>query len=147
LLAGPLANAAADGKSAPLDATPAKAGTDAYGDPLPPGAVGRLGSVRFRHGATISYLAYSADGKKLASFGHDEFFRVWEASTGKKLWEVDSPYERWQAPAFFPNGKAVALVQEEGRVIRVLAVSTGKELWSKGLPKPDKGDTSNGDSD
>ncbi len=59
---------------------------DALGDSLPPGAVMRLGSTRWRHGDVIQTVCYSQDGKRIASasFG-DGSIRIWDAETGKML--------------------------------------------------------------
>jgi WD40 repeat protein len=62
----------------------AAAGRDLYGDPLPEGAVARLGSVRFRSpDGSVSGLHFSADGKTLHTVGGDATLRVWETSTGR----------------------------------------------------------------
>src|SRR6516165_1444920 len=67
----------------------AAAGQDRYGDPLPEGAVARLGSVRFRSpDGEVSGLHFSADGKTLLTVGRDANLRPWETSTGRLLREV-----------------------------------------------------------
>ena len=60
---------------------------DLYGDPLPPGAIARLGTTRLRHtrGWRLLDAAYSPDGKMLASFGGDNRLRLWDTSNGKEL--------------------------------------------------------------
>jgi WD40 repeat protein len=56
--------------------------TDLYGDPLPPGAVARLGTIRLRH-ADGRAVTFSEDGKRLISCGIGGEVRVWDVATGK----------------------------------------------------------------
>jgi RNA polymerase sigma factor (sigma-70 family) len=56
---------------------------DLYGDPLPDGAIARLGTVRFRH-PDIQSIAYSPDGKTIAA-GNFGSIMLWEAETGKPI--------------------------------------------------------------
>jgi WD40 repeat protein len=70
---------------------------DAHGDPLPDGAIARLGCVRLRHGAEVYLLSFTPDGKALASLGADQTFRLWDAATGKEL----RRFERKGQPLYF----------------------------------------------
>src|SRR5207249_5699837 len=58
---------------------------DALGDPLPAGAVRRLGTKRFRHSQAISSLAFSPNGKILAAGSVYGGVRLWDAASGKEL--------------------------------------------------------------
>src|SRR5262249_25499769 len=57
---------------------------DTHGDPLPPGTIARLGTVRWRHGDGTRFLSFLPDGKTLLSVGHDATVRQWEVATGKE---------------------------------------------------------------
>src|SRR5438309_1703663 len=69
---------------------PAEAGevvrADLYGDPLPEGAVSRIGTVRFCHGNSICAVAHSPDGRTIAAGDDSGTIRMWDAKTGKELW-------------------------------------------------------------
>jgi RNA polymerase sigma factor (sigma-70 family) len=57
---------------------------DAHGDPLPEGAIARLGTVRFNHGDGLNALFFSVDGKTIFSEGNGTI-RVWNAVNGKEI--------------------------------------------------------------
>jgi RNA polymerase sigma factor (sigma-70 family) len=79
--------AATEGRPAAGKDRPARA--DFFGDPLPAGALTRLGTVRLRHNHPAQRLptACSADGRMLASGGYHEI-RLWDLATGKLLREI-----------------------------------------------------------
>lgn len=58
--------------------------SDLHGDPLPAGAVSRLGTIRLRHGGRVDDLHYSREGGLLTSRS-GKWFYVWEAGTGRLL--------------------------------------------------------------
>ncbi|MBI3824350.1 MAG: WD40 repeat domain-containing protein [Planctomycetes bacterium] len=92
---------------------PGKRATDSFGDPLPPGAAARLGTVRFRHGNGVSLIAFSADGKKIAIGGGDAVdnaIRMIETSTGKEIRTFElRPEERLWNIALSPDGNTLVI--------------------------------------
>src|SRR5262245_26195853 len=85
--------------------------TDAHGDPLPPGAGARLGTVRFRHPGNRA-VAFSPDVKTLASVSEQRpcALRFWDPATGKLLGEIRAGDATFRACAFTPGGKQVVAV-------------------------------------
>jgi RNA polymerase sigma factor (sigma-70 family) len=66
---------------------------DLQGDPLPPEALARLGTLRFRAGPTVRRLAISPDGKVMASVGNGGL-QVWDTDNGKLLRQLGDGYNQ-----------------------------------------------------
>jgi len=80
-------------------------------DPLPPGALARFGSMRFRVAGANHCLAVSPDGKMLAA-GGEFILRLWDRATGGELHSVKLKGDRVLAVLFSPNGKHFAALTD-----------------------------------
>lgn len=79
---------------------------DRFGDPLPSGAVARLGTVRLRHVGNEFSAAWSPDSKRLAT-SHFRTVCVWDVPTGRPLARI--PFAGFQgAIAWSPDGNWIA---------------------------------------
>lgn len=107
-------------------------GVDFYGDPLPEGAVARLGRTKFRHPTGTNAIAFSPRGGVLASACIDRI-RFWDVSSGRMIREFTTGAE---ALAFSPDG--TRLVSGTG-TIRVWDVSTGRQLFAVEKAHRDRG--------
>jgi WD40 repeat protein len=95
---------------------------------LPEGAIARCGTIRFRHWGHIHCVAFSADGKTLASGGWDRTVRVWDIKTGRQLQQfVGNPDSPIDAIALSPDGKKFAAGNGDGG-LRLWDRATGKLL-------------------
>ncbi|HEY7424956.1 MAG TPA: WD40 repeat domain-containing protein [Gemmataceae bacterium] len=77
-------------------------------DPLPPGAVARLGSPRFRHPGGVVCLAYAPRGDTVASAGEDATIRIWDMANGRELRRWRLKGEKAKCLAWSPDGKLLA---------------------------------------
>ena len=100
---------------------------DLYGDPLPDGAVARLGSVRFRHAGLTDY-ALRPDGRTVSTLGTGGV-RVWDLATGRLDRQVGLD-GAGAAALFFrigPGGRTV-LGYGRGPDVAVWDADTGHKL-------------------
>jgi WD40 repeat protein len=102
--------------------------TDAQGDPLPDGALARLGTLRFRDGNHIGIVAVSPDGKTLA-VGGQQGIRILELATGKELRGLKSGpgFVNYSHVSYSPDGKTLATSEYTGR-IQFWDAATGEVL-------------------
>lgn len=107
-----------------------------FGDPLPAGAVARLGTMRLRHGDAIQFVSFAPDGKTIISTG-DDGTRVWDAATGRQLRRFGQRVFR-PSVALSADGRRLALTARDSRVggpIELWDVQTGKLLHQLGMDR------------
>src|SRR5262245_3578417 len=75
---------------------------DLHGDSLPWGAVSRLGTLRLRGVHEVDSLAYSPDGKLLASRSKGTA-QLWDAATGREIHFLHKWPHGGSAMAFTPD--------------------------------------------
>src|SRR5580704_15250827 len=100
---------------------------DLHGDPLPTGAIARLGSVRFHHEGGLIAAAFSPDGKTILAGGVEDkglSLRLWETASGKELSRFHVDGVELSGLAFTVDGKGV-LINRRTRV----------ELYDRGAGK------------
>jgi WD40 repeat protein len=127
-------------RAAPLR-DPERSGFDPSGDPVPEGATARLGSLRFQHRSLIFTLAFSPDGKTLASAGgfhsvlggfgvHDpeeNVIRLWDVATGKEKQTLKEHETTVRRIAFSPDGRYLTSTSDAKRLL-LWDLSTGKSV-------------------
>lgn len=126
--------AANDAKRAP----PVKR-LDRYGDPLPDGAVLRLGTTRLRPGGFVRSVAFSGDGRVLATIS-EVAIQLWEVDTGRLIRSLSPANHNFpQDMDFSPDGTAVAAVFNDGAV-QVWDARSGQTRWEQpGILRPAHG--------
>src|SRR5262249_58257962 len=112
--------------------------TDIYGDPLPSGAIARLGTVRFRPPGWLDDVLVSPDGRALISAG-GRSVEIWDAQTGRRKWEIVSP----EAPPhslsridLSPDGKLL-IVNRDRNKMRFWDLASGAEVHPFGNAAPE----------
>jgi WD40 repeat protein len=124
----------------PNGAKPAR--LDAHGDPLPEGAVARLGTVRFRPTGYQgnSALALSPDGKVVALIGQfDDHLVFFDTATGKEVRRVKIPQSSQNFLIYSPDGKYLATVQMGGLQLYDATTGTAVSRFGRSGNSPRSG--------
>jgi len=93
---------------------------------LPPGALARIGTVRFRTGNSVMTVRFSPDGRELVSMDHDAVV-FWDPRTGKEL------RRRKSTPAFYRGHYS-----PDGKKLWMQTFEDAMSVWDLTAP-PDRG--------
>jgi WD40 repeat protein len=75
----------------------------------------------------VTGVAYSPDGKRLATSGWDSTVKVWDPATGKEVLTLKGHKDYVRTVCFSPDGKRLASASGD-KTVRVWDAATGKQL-------------------
>ncbi len=101
---------------------------------------------KLKHGEQILGVAFSPDGKMLASagFGAGAKVKLWSTRTGERSQTLEGAWVGWRSVAFSPDGKRLAAVGDGrqpaehggGEPFRLWDAATGEPIWTAPTVEP-----------
>jgi WD40 repeat protein len=85
------------------------------------------------HASTVLALAFSPDGKQLASVGDDGNLKIWDLAANKELFTLPNFHTNRNQVRFTPDGKLVISLSDDN-TIAVIDTQTGKPNKPISLP-------------
>jgi len=116
--------------------------TDSAGDALPQGAIARMGTLRWRHGEAVSFVAFTGDGKGVVTASNDNIIRLWDRQTGKEIRKFEMPGAAPLQPGarpvgFYPYGRSSARIALSNDGTMLAAILSNKiQFWDVNTGKP-----------
>lgn len=81
------------------------------------------------HTSTVRGLAFSPDGRLIATSGNDRTIRLWNATSGKQILCLHGHRGAVVDLAFAPNGRSLVATDDVG-TLKLWHVATGQELFT-----------------